>query len=195
MMSSLIAEKFTTFETALGRCAIAWNATGIASLQLPAESDGDIRRWHHRRVPGAVRDEPPSEVSMVMDAAVRYFRGEPVDFSGVVVDLRGQSDFFARIYTMLRTVAYGRTTTYGALAATLGAGPEAAREVGVAMATNPVPLVIPCHRVLAAGGKIGGFTAPGGAMTKLKMLHLENAQMPTPKAPSAPSSTQGTFEF
>ncbi|MDE1145769.1 MAG: methylated-DNA--[protein]-cysteine S-methyltransferase [Azospirillaceae bacterium] len=192
-MVSLIAEKFTTFETALGRCAIAWNDAGIACLQLPAEDGGDIRRWRHRRVPGAVEEMPPPEVSTVMDAAVRYFRGEAIDFTGVAVDLRGQSDFFVRVYTALRTVAYGRTTTYGTLAAELGAGPEAARDVGAAMATNPVPLIIPCHRVLAAGGKIGGFSAPGGATTKVKMLHLEGVQTLV-KAPDAPSP-QGTFGF
>jgi methylated-DNA-[protein]-cysteine S-methyltransferase len=128
-----------------------------------------------------------------MDAAIRYFRGELIDFTDVPVDLRGQSEFFARVYTALRTVEYGRTTTYGTLAATLGAGPEAAREVGVAMATNPVPLIIPCHRVLAAGGKIGGFSAPGGATSKVKMLHLEGVRADAPKAPGP--SPQGTFEF
>ena len=93
------------------------------------------------------------------------------------LDLSDQSDFFGRIYGALRQVGWGRTTTYGALAKEVGAGREAARDVGQAMAKNPAPLIIPCHRVLATGGKIGGFSAPGGSRTKMRMLELEGVRV------------------
>jgi methylated-DNA-[protein]-cysteine S-methyltransferase len=105
-----------------------------------------------------------------------------MDFSGVRVDLAGQDAFFTQIYDALRRVGWGRTTTYGALAKEIGAGREAARDVGEAMARNPAPLIIPCHRVLAAGGKIGGFSAPGGSKTKARMLELEGVRVGPPEA-------------
>jgi methylated-DNA-[protein]-cysteine S-methyltransferase len=92
-------------------------------------------------------------------------------------------------YQTARQVGWGRTTTYGALAKELGAGPEAARDVGQAMARNPVALIIPCHRVLAAGGKIGGFSAPGGSGAKIRMLALEGVRAEPPRP------TQRSFAF
>lgn len=178
------AHSFTLFDTALGRGAIAWSDSGVAGVLLPAPETGEaeIRRWQSRRVPNAQADEPGAEILAVIEAATRYFAGEPVDFGGVAVDLGEQEDFFRRIYQALRQVEYGKTTTYGALASQLGAGPEAARAVGAAMANNPTPLIVPCHRVLAAGGKIGGFSAPGGAETKLRMLELEGVRMQVQQA-------------
>ncbi len=113
-----------------------------------------------RRLPGAEPGTPPREVAEAIVAAKRYFDGEEIDFSRFQLDLTGQDGFFERIYAAARRVGWGHTTTYGALAKEVGAGPEAARDVGQAMAKNPVPLIIPCHRVLAAGGKVGGF-GPG----------------------------------
>ena len=119
-------------------------------------------------------------------AARRYFKGEPVDFSDVSLDLGEQDQLFTAIYTATRALRWGETTTYGALAKALGAGPETARDVGQAMAKNPVPLIIPCHRVLAAGGKVGGFSAPGGAASKIRMLALEGHDLaPPPPAQAA----------
>jgi methylated-DNA-[protein]-cysteine S-methyltransferase len=111
----------------------------------------------------------------------RYFCGEKIDFSTIAVDLDGQEAFFKKIYAATRRLGWGETTTYGTLAKELGAGPEAARDVGVAMARNPVPLIIPCHRVLAAGGKVGGFSAPGGAASKVRMLELEGVKLGPPE--------------
>ena len=121
------------------------------------------------------------DVTAVVEAAKRYFAGEEMDFSQVQVDLAGEDAFFTRIYEALRRVGWGRTTTYGALAKEVGAGREAARDVGEAMARNPAPLIIPCHRVLAAGGKIGGFSAPGGSKTKARMLELEGVRVGPPE--------------
>jgi methylated-DNA-[protein]-cysteine S-methyltransferase len=111
----------------------------------------------------------------------RYFAGEETDFSGFHLDLGDQDAFFQQIYAAARRVGWGRTTTYGTLAKELGAGPEAARDVGEAMARNPVALIIPCHRVLAAGGKVGGFSAPGGSATKIRMLALEGVRLEPPQ--------------
>ena len=105
------------------------------------------------------------------------------------LDLGEQDPFFERVYAAARQVGWGRTTTYGALAKELGAGPEAARDVGQAMAKNPVALIIPCHRVLAAGGKVGGFSAPGGSAAKIRMLALEGVQVEPPR------SAQQSFGF
>jgi methylated-DNA-[protein]-cysteine S-methyltransferase len=172
---------YAVFEAAHGFCGIAWNGQGIIRFQLPTRGADAAGRALARRVPGAECIAPPAEVSGVIADAQRYFAGERVDFSSVPVDLTQQMVFFRRVYVALRRVGYGQTTTYGTLAKELGAGPEAARDVGQAMATNPVPLIIPCHRVLAAGGKVGGFSAPGGAASKIRMLELEGARFATPE--------------
>jgi len=174
------SHRYAVFETAVGFCAIGWSAAGIARFQLPDRDAATAERHMLRRLPAAARDTPPPSVVAVIAAAQRYFAGEAVDFTDIALDLDGQDEFFRRIYAALRTVGYGKTTTYGALAKELGAGPEVARDVGQAMAKNPVPLIIPCHRVLAAGNKVGGFSAPGGADSKLKMLALEGVDLSPP---------------
>ena len=140
-------------------------------------------------MPGARPDTPPPDVLAAVAAVQRYFQSVEVDFSGLRLDLEGQDELFRQIYAATRRVGWGQTTTYGALAKELGAGPETARDVGQAMARNPVPLIIPCHRVLAAGGKVGGFSAPGGATTKIRMLEMEGVQV----APPPPA--QQSLEF
>ena len=127
---------------------------------------------------------PPPDIAAAIAEVQRYFAGEPVDFSAVRLDLGEQDPFFTRVYAAARRLAWGRTTTYGALARDLGAGPEAARDVGQAMARNPVPLLVPCHRVLAAGNRLGGFSAPGGSATKARMLELEGVALGPPGQPS-----------
>ena len=171
------SDSYCLFETALGSCAIAWNHSGIVRFQLPAEDAPATERHLRRRLPGAEPAAPAPEVADAISAAKRYFIGEKVDFSALQLDLGIQGGFFARIYAEARRVGWGSTTTYGTLARQLGAGPETARDVGQAMARNPVPLIIPCHRVLAAGGKVGGFSAPGGSATKLRMLELEGIRL------------------
>jgi len=181
--------QYHVFETTMGFCAIAWSESGVARFQLPTNSAEAAGRSMRRRAFGAEPGAPPEEVAAVVEAAKRYFAGEEMDFSQVRLDLAGQGAFFARIYAALRRVGWGRTTTYGALAKEVGAGREAARDVGEAMAQNPAPLIIPCHRVLAAGGGIGGFSAPGGAKTKMRMLELEGVRLGPPEAP------QQSFSF
>jgi methylated-DNA-[protein]-cysteine S-methyltransferase len=174
---SQAAQHDHVFETAMGFCAIAWTDAGVVRFQLPVKSAEAAERLMRRRAPGAEPGARPEDVAAIVAAAKRYFDGEETDFSHVRLDLDGVDPFFTQIYTALRRVGWGRTTSYGALAKEVGAGREAARDVGEAMARNPAPLIVPCHRVLAAGGKIGGFSAPGGATTKIRMLELEGVRV------------------
>jgi methylated-DNA-[protein]-cysteine S-methyltransferase len=176
------AQRYNTFETAMGFCAIAWNDAGIVCFRLPEKSPGEAVRAVLRRMRDASRCEPTSQIADSIAAARRYFEGQQIDFSGCALDLGSQAPFFARVYDFVRNLRWGETTTYGAVANALGAGPEAARDVGQAMAQNPVPLIIPCHRVLAAGRRIGGFSAPGGSATKARMLALEGVSTQPPAA-------------
>lgn len=180
---------YALFDTVAGFCGLAWTADGVVRFQLPGQSRGETERLLKRRLPDMQRGEPTPEIAATIKGVKRYFAGETVEFTDVPVDLTGQNDFFKSIYAALRQVGWGQTTTYGALAKQLGAGPEAARDVGVAMGRNPVALIIPCHRCLAAGGKLGGFSAPGGSDTKLKMLELEGHNL-TPAPPA-----QQAFDF
>ena len=185
-MTGQTARHYLIFETVGGFCGIAWNNLGITRFQLPTKSAEAAERTLLRRLPGAERGAPTPEVVEAVAAVKRYFEGEETDFSGFKLDLGGQDPFFEQIYAAARRVGWGRTTTYGTLAKELGAGPEAARDVGQAMAKNPVALIIPCHRVLAAGGKVGGFSAPGGSAAKIRMLALEGIHL-EPPAPAQQS--------
>ncbi|MBV8936608.1 MAG: methylated-DNA--[protein]-cysteine S-methyltransferase [Alphaproteobacteria bacterium] len=174
------APQYLIFETAGGFCGIAWNNVGITRFQLPTRSAAATERILRRRAPGAEPGAPTPEVAEAIAAVRRYFAGEETDFSGFKLALGKQDPFFEQIYAAARRVAWGHTTTYGALAKELGAGPQSAREVGQAMARNPVALIIPCHRVLAAGGRVGGFSAPGGSAAKMRMLELEGVHVGPP---------------
>lgn len=177
------AGHYLIFGTDGGFCGIAWNDVGITRFQLPARSAAATERNLLRRLPGAAPGTPTPQVLEAVAAAQQYFRGENVDFSRFQLDLREQQDLFKDIYAAARRVCWGRTTTYGTLAKELGVGPQGARDVGQAMADNPVPLIIPCHRVLAAGGKVGGFSAPGGSAAKIHMLELEGVHLGSPPPP------------
>lgn len=174
-------QHYLIFETAGGFCGIGWNEVGVTRFQLPTQSAEATERLLRRRMPGATPAAATPAVSETLAAVQRYFEGETVDFSDVTLDLGEQDAFFKQIYAATRRIGWGHTTTYGALAKELGAGPEGARDVGQAMARNPVALIIPCHRVLAAGGKVGGFSAPGGSVAKARMLELEGVNLAPPK--------------
>jgi len=172
-------QHYLVFETAGGFCGIAWSDAGITRFQLPTKSAEATGRLLLRRVPDAEPGTPTPEVAEAVAAVQRYFNGEETDFSSFRLDLGDQDAFFEKVYGAARQVRWGRTTTYGALAKELGAGPEAARDVGQAMARNPVALIIPCHRVLAAGGN----------SAKMRMLELEGVRLDPPPSP------QGSFGF
>ena len=182
---------YQLFETAAGVAAIGWNRSGVTALRLPAPSAAEAERAITSRLQGAVRAAAPPEVRAVIDKVVRYFAGECVDFADVPIDMGEQDPFFARVYELVRRLGRGETTTYGAIARALDTGPEYARAVGQAMAKNPIPLIVPCHRVTAAGGKIGGFSAPGGSVSKARMLEIEGVATDV----SAQVPAQQGFDF
>jgi methylated-DNA-[protein]-cysteine S-methyltransferase len=174
------------FDTPIGPCGVAWNPHGLVAVQLP---EGTAAATEQRLATGAQSEgaaAAPPAVEALMDDIKRYLAGERVDFSRAAVDLSRLDPFRQKLYGAMRALGWGTTTTYGALARTVGLeGWEGARDVGEAMGRNPVPIVIPCHRVLAAGGKLGGFSARGGAKTKAKLLALEGVQVEksTPRLP------------
>jgi methylated-DNA-[protein]-cysteine S-methyltransferase len=188
---------YTVFKTQNGYVALAWTSRGVSGLRLPAPSEQAAEAAILRRLPSAQHTPPSPGVARLITDIVRYFEGERVDFSEVSVDLGSQTAFFSDVYAEIRKVGWGQTTTYGSIAKALGAEPQAARDVGQAMAANPVPLIVPCHRVIAAGGKIGGFSAPGGSSSKAKMLEIEGVAVATDKgrARQRPASTQAGFNF
>jgi len=170
--------KHHIFDTAIGPCGVAWNARGLVGVRLPEANAAVTEKRLAAKFQSTEAAELPPWVAALIADIRRYLAGERVDFSGVAVDLSGLDDFRRTLYGTMRALGWGKTTTYGALAHELGLpGWEGARDVGEAMGRNPVPIVIPCHRVLAAGGKLGGFSAPGGAKTKAKLLALEGVRL------------------
>ena len=169
---------YTLFDTALGRCGIAWSERGIAAIELPAADEAAMRRRLRRALPEAQEAAPPEDVATAIDAIVRLLTGEPDDLSHVALDMDGVPEFHRRVYDVARAIPPGETRSYGELAAGLGE-PAAAQAVGRALGRNPFPIVVPCHRVLAANGALHGFSAPGGIETKRRMLAIEGAGAPT----------------
>jgi methylated-DNA-[protein]-cysteine S-methyltransferase len=166
---------FALFDTAIGRCAIVWNARGIAGVGFPEGNEQATRQRLLRRHPSARETSPPRDVQAVIDDIVALLAGAPRDLRQVRLDMAGLSDLQRRVYDIARTIPAGATLTYGEIAERLG-DRLLARDVGEALGHNPFPIIVPCHRVLAAGGKLGGFSAPGGARTKLRLLSIEGAQ-------------------
>jgi methylated-DNA-[protein]-cysteine S-methyltransferase len=167
--------KFALFETAIGCCAIVWSARGVAGVQLPEASEAATRARVLRRFPSAAEVPPSREISQAIDGITALLRGEARDLTGVAIDITGAPEFNARVYAIACSIPPGATMTYGEIAERLG-DRTLAREVGQALGQNPCPLIVPCHRVLAAGGKGGGFSAGGGVVTKLRLLTIEGAQ-------------------
>jgi len=171
------ATAFALFDTALGACGIAWNDLGVVGLQLPERDAAATRARLERRFHEAREAEPSAEIARAVQRIVALLRGERVDLSTVPLDMRGIADFERDVYVAAREIPAGDTRTYGEIAKRLGR-PEAARDVGVALARNPFAIVVPCHRVVAANGKTGGFSAGGGVGTKLKLLAIEGGMGP-----------------
>ncbi|WP_394836716.1 methylated-DNA--[protein]-cysteine S-methyltransferase [Pendulispora rubella] len=171
----MTAYGFALFETAIGRCGIAWGERGVASVALPEVRDADTRARMLRRFPGAQELPPSPDVQRAVDAIVALLRGEAADLADIPLDMNGVSPFYRRVYEVARTIGPGATLSYGEVATRLGS-PGSARAVGQALGRNPFPIVVPCHRVLAAGGKMGGFSANGGITTKLRLLTIEGAR-------------------
>jgi methylated-DNA-[protein]-cysteine S-methyltransferase len=165
---------FALFDTAIGRCGIVWSPAGILGLQLPEASEAAARARLRRRFPAAEEIAPPPAVAAAIARIAAHLAGRNDDLRDVELALDAAGDGDRRVYAAARLIPPGTTVTYGELAAHLG-NPGAARAVGQALGRNPWPIVIPCHRVTAADGRTGGFSAPGGAATKLKLLEIEGA--------------------
>ena len=170
----MMASGFALFDTAIGRCGVAWGERCIAGIQLPEAGERETRARMLQRFPAAGEAAPPPEVRRVIDRIVALLRGEASDLSTIALDMERVPSFHRRVYEAARAIPPGMTLSYGDIAARVGA-PGAARAVGQALGRNPFPIIVPCHRVLAAGGKIGGFSAQGGVATKRRMLAIEGA--------------------
>lgn len=166
--------KFTLFDTAIGRCAIAWAARGIVAVQLPQPDEAQTRVRIKQRFVDPEEIAPSAEIQAAIEGIVTLLNGERADLSAIDLDLDDCPEFNRSVYAIARTIAPGATLTYGDIAKRLG-GVELSRQVGTALGQNPCPILVPCHRVLAAGDKPGGFSANGGVITKLKMLAIEGA--------------------
>ncbi|ADB51515.1 methylated-DNA--[protein]-cysteine S-methyltransferase [Conexibacter woesei] len=182
------ASGFTLFDTAIGCCGIAWGPAGLTDVQLPESSRAATRARLLRQLPPAAREHAPSELPPeIADAVARIvalLAGADDDLADVAVDMERVPPFHRRVYDLARTIPPGATLTYGEVADRIGADRGAARAVGQALGANPVPIVVPCHRVTAAGGKTGGFSAGGGVSTKLRMLDIERAHAAAHGAPT-----------
>ena len=167
---------FALFETAIGPCAVAWSAAGLTATQLPEKSH-DLARARMVRRAGVDEAEPPASVQAAMAKIVAHLAGEQIDYRNVPLDRTGVGLWECAVYDAAVAIPPGETRTYGELARALGR-PEAAQAVGQALGRNPWPIVVPCHRILAVDGRTGGFSAPGGVGTKLKLLEIEGALVP-----------------
>ena len=170
---------FALFDTPIGRCGIAWGGRGLVCVQLPEAGDAATRARVLRRCPDAREASPPPDVRRAIDGIVALLRGEASDLSSVALDMDRVPPFHRRVYEIARTIPPGATLTYGDIANRIEAR-GAARAVGQALGRNPFPIVVPCHRVIAAGGdiagNIGGFSANGGVTTKRRLLSIEKAR-------------------
>jgi methylated-DNA-[protein]-cysteine S-methyltransferase len=166
---------FALFDTSLGRCALLWRGGLVIGAALPEASDEAMRRSLSHRFPGAVEARPSPEAAAAITGVIRLLDGEEEDLSTISVDLSALPEFERSVLVETRGIPCGETRSYGELASVLGSA-GAARAVGRALGRNPIPIVIPCHRVLAAAGRSGGFSAPGGVTTKMKLLQIERAR-------------------
>jgi methylated-DNA-[protein]-cysteine S-methyltransferase len=158
--------------TAIGLCGLAWNDIGLTAFALPGRDDagtaGDL----------ALRlEEAPAWIQELVARVQRHLAGELQDFTGVPLDYGPVSRFARRVYEATRTVAAGQTRTYGELAEMMEEPPGASRAIGAVLGANQWPLIVPCHRILGAKGRLTGFSAAGGVRTKARLLVIEGAQL------------------
>ena len=165
---------YALFETAIGVAGVAWNDVGLVACHLPERDADTARRGFLRRFPDAAEAPIPTSLAATVDGICALMRGEKADLAAAPLDLSRTPEFHARVYEIARAIPPGQTLTYGEIAVKLG-DKLLARDVGAALGKNPWPIVVPCHRVTAAGGKPGGFSARGGVNTKLKLLAIEGA--------------------
>lgn len=169
--------RYLVFDTALGRCAVVWHGDGVVGFQLPEATDDDTLDRIRDCFPAARRESPeaatPGTVARrVVDGVTALLSGDPDPMTDVALDLSALPDFDRRVYAVTRAIEPGHTRSYGEVAAAVGS-PGAAQAVGQSLGRNPIPVLVPCHRVLAAQGAVGGFSAAGGTVTKRALLAAE----------------------
>ncbi len=167
---------FAVFDTPVGGCALVWGERGLVGVLLPEASDAATRLRVRRRYAGAQEVAPSPELQQVIARIRALLNGARDDLADIALDLTEIPPFHRRVYQVARAIRPGNTRSYGEIATELGE-PHAARAVGQALGANPFPIIVPCHRVLAAGAKAGGFSAPGGTRTKLRLLEIEGAPL------------------
>ena len=168
-------DRYAIFETAIGWAGVAWGNKGLIGAHLP-ERDTDIARASFvRRFPGSTEAQMPPRLSPIIEGVRALLRGEKPMLLEAELDLARVPAFNAKVYEITRRIPPGETLTYGDIAVKLG-DRLLAQQVGGALGRNPWPIIVPCHRVTAAGGKLGGFTARGGVQTKLRLLAIEGAK-------------------
>ena len=177
---------YSLFDTALGICGIAWKISDssdgkpvVTFFQLPEAAKKSTEARIARNSSGRRTNAPPLRIAGIIKRVQKHFQGEVQEFRDIVVDLDGMGPFAQQVYQAARAIPAGHTVTYGELAKSMNK-PSASRAVGQALGRNPIPLIIPCHRVLASGNKAGGFSAYGGLETKAKMLEIEGASIGPP---------------
>lgn len=167
---------YCLFETDFGPVGVAWSERGLTYLQLPEADRSATEERLAQRAGSLGPSPPPSPIAQAIAELERYFSGERVDFAGIALDLTGVAPFYCEVYDAARRVGWGETATYGDLARQVGSA-GAARGVGQALSRNPVAVIIPCHRILASGNKVGGFSAFGGTVSKERLLALEGVRL------------------
>lgn len=172
-----MTQGFAIFDTAIGPCGIVWGNHGIVGVQLPEATEARTRNRLQKRFRNAREASPPPKIAAVIENIVSLLDGAKTDFSNTPIDIKTFPEFNRRVYEVTSSIPSGATMTYGEIAAKLGEEPQVARDVGQALGENPVPLIIPCHRVLAANGKPGGYSGSGGVKTKLRLLTIEGAKL------------------
>ncbi|WP_445501572.1 methylated-DNA--[protein]-cysteine S-methyltransferase [Microvirga sp. G4-2] len=165
---------YTLFDTPIGVCGLAWNGRGVVGLQLPEDNASKTRSRIAKRFPGISEASPPADIQQIIADVIALLKGEARDLSNVPLDMEGVPELHRRVYEVALSIPPGRVLTYGEIASRLGVGN--ARLIGQALGKNPFAVIVPCHRVVAAGGKLGGFSANGGSMTKRRLLAIEGAR-------------------
>ena len=167
--------QFKTTATALGAFGVVWSERGILRTWMHARTEEAIRSRIRRAFVNAEAAEPPVPIATAIADVVSLLEGEPRDLLAADLDMSAMPAFDRRVYEVARLIAPGATMTYGAVASALGVEPMRARDVGQALARNPFAPIVPCHRVVGTGGRLGGYSAPGGTATKRRLLVLEGA--------------------
>jgi len=165
---------YTLFDTPIGICGLIWNGRGVAGVQLPEDDASRTRSRIEERFLGISEASPPVAIQAIIADVIALLNGERRDLSHVPLDLEGVPELHRRVYEVALTIPPGRLLTYGEIGSRIGV--DNARLIGQALGKNPFPIIVPCHRVVAAGGKLGGFSASGGGDTKRRLLAIEDAR-------------------